>query len=181
MIREYVKIIHVGKIDESNSISEKINWSFRHNGKCIEKHEIILFDDKITFQCHCVPGYDGINCQLISDKCGNIKCENNGICSSSNVSWSCRCLDASLYSGEYCQHKSTALVIKQVLSKSFASIAITAITMVFLFVIIMDILKYIFKIDPVDRERRLMKLKERKNRSNHKRQKQTPVKLFRIT
>lgn len=47
---------------------------------------------------------------------------------------------------------------KQILSKSFASIAIAAIIVLFAFVITMDFLKYVLKIDPVDRERKLMQL-----------------------
>lgn len=101
--------------------------------------------------------------------CTNITCENKGVCFSSHLSWSCECLDSTY--GTYCENKDTSLVIKQALSKSFASIAITAIIAVFIFVITMDILKYGFKIDPVDRERRLMELEQRKRQYNKKREK----------
>jgi hypothetical protein len=98
--------------------------------------------------------------------CLNITCQNKGHCVSSNLSWSCHCLDPFLYYGRYCEHKSTSLLTKEILSKSFASVAITAIIVVMLFVVIMDILKYGFGIDPVDRERQLMKSKQEKKRLN---------------
>ena len=123
---------------------------------------IVALVNKTTFHCDCKAGYDGIRCELKENMCANITCENNGVCFSSYPTWTCVCLDSSLYSGTYCETKSTALLVRQVLSKSFASIAITAIILVFLFVITMDVLKYGFKIDPVDRERRLMKLEEEK-------------------
>ena len=76
-----------------------------------------------------------------------------------------------MYSGRYCQVKSTALVVREVLSKSFAYIAITAITAVFVFVIVMDVMKYVFKIDPVDRERRLIMLEQEKRQKKKNRRK----------
>ena len=97
--------------------------------------------------------------------CRDITCENNGRCLHSYLNWSCQCVDASLYSGEFCQDESSALVTKQILSKSFAFIAIVAITTVFGFVIVMDVLKYFFGIDPVDRERRLIELEQEKKRT----------------
>ncbi|CAF4373124.1 unnamed protein product, partial [Adineta steineri] len=52
-----------------------------------------------------------------------------------------------------CEIQTSALKIKQALSRSFASVAITALVLTCSFVIIMDILKYVFKIDPVKAER----------------------------
>ncbi|CAF1163194.1 unnamed protein product [Rotaria sordida] len=144
----------------------------------------VSLNNKTTFKCICKPGYNGPQCELISDMCINIKCENKGVCISSHLSWRCHCLDSSLYSGKYCEKISTSLIIKQILSKSFASVAIVAIIAVFLFVIIMDILKYVFKIDPVDRERRLMKLKQKKkylNKNRKKPRKKVALKVFYIS
>ncbi len=115
--------------------------------------------------------------------CRNITCENGGICFPSLLSWSCVCLSSSLYYGRYCEEKSAALVVRQVLSKSFAFIAIIAISAVFLFVFIMDILKYGFKIDPVDRERRLMRLKQRKKemkKNRRKKQNKNALGIFHV-
>jgi hypothetical protein len=110
------------------------------------------------------------------DMCANITCQNKGICISSYPSWKCECINEAYYYGEYCEHKHTSLIVRQVLSKSFASIAIIAIVSVFLFVITMDVLKYVFNIDPVDRERRLMKLEQEKNQFK-KREKKRPKKI----
>ena len=139
-----------------------VNGRSRHDGKCLEINGTISINNETTFECQCSSGYDGLHCELVSDMCRNITCENHGFCIHSYQSWSCQCLDASLYSGEFCQHESSRLKAKQILSKSFAFIAILAITAVFVFVIVMDVLKYVFNIDPVDRERRLLALKEEK-------------------
>jgi hypothetical protein len=67
--------------------------------------------------------------------------------------WKCYCLDPSLYYGDLCQFKTTKLQIHEILSKSFASIAIGAIVTTCTFIVIMDVLKYFFHIDPVEYER----------------------------
>jgi mannitol-specific phosphotransferase system IIBC component len=103
--------------------------------------------------------------------CANITCENNGICVSSYLLWSCRCLDSSLYSGTYCQDESSALATKQAISKSLGIVAIIALCCVVGFVIIMDILKYVFKIDPVDRERHRLKMEKEKKKQKKFRKK----------
>ena len=131
-------------------------------------NDAISIDNQTTFQCQCTPGYDGINCQFISDMCKNIICENNGRCFSSHLSWSCQCLGDSLYYGQNCEHTSSELVAKQILSKSFAFIAIIAIIAVYAFVTTMDILKYGFGIDPVDRERQRMALDKGKKSKTSK-------------
>jgi hypothetical protein len=145
-------------------------------------HEIVSLVNETTFDCDCKDGYDGIHCELLENLCWNITCENNALCVPSFLSWSCVCL-SSMYSGTYCQDKSAALVVREVLSKSFAFIAITAITAVFVFVIIMDVLKYGFKIDPVDRERRLMILEQRKIQLQKRRKKarKNVVEIFYVT
>ena len=115
-----------------------------------------------TFQCQCLYGYDGRHCQVFSNMCSNITCENQGICISSYLLWSCKCLDATLYSGLYCQEKSSALAAKQALSYSISIAAIIALCCVALFVLTMDVLKYVFKIDPVDRERHRLEMEREK-------------------
>ncbi|CAF1233029.1 unnamed protein product [Adineta steineri] len=69
------------------------------------------------------------------------------------MSWSCICLTPSLYYGNYCEIQTSALKVKQALSRSFAGVAIAALVLTCSFVIIMDVLKYVFKIDPVKAER----------------------------
>jgi len=67
--------------------------------------------------------------------------------------------------------KSSSLKQKELLSKSFAIIAIVALSCVVAFVIIMDILKYVFNIDPVDRERRRLRLENEKQQEKKLRRK----------
>jgi hypothetical protein len=113
--------------------------------------------------------------------CANIICENHGVCLSSYLSWSCECLDSSFYYGQYCEHKSSSLLAREILSRSFASIAIVAITGVFVFVITMDILKYVFKIDPIDSERRRLALehgkKSKKSKTKRPKHKHRPFSM----
>ena len=117
--------------------------------------------------------------------CINITCQNKGRCVPHYLSWSCVCL-GSLYFGKYCEETSTEIKIKKILSKSFASIAITAIVVVFLFVIIMDILTFVFGIDPVRGERDAIKSEQNKkkelNRKNKKKQiKKVHLQYFHFT
>ena len=134
----------------------------RHNGTCMEINQTIPGYNATTFQCKCLYGYDGLHCQVVSNMCSNITCENQGICISSYLLWSCKCLDATLYSGLYCQEKSSALAAKQALSYSISIAAIIALCCVAAFVLTMDVLKYVFKIDPVDRERHRLEMEREK-------------------
>ncbi|CAF0946542.1 unnamed protein product [Rotaria sordida] len=124
-----------------------------HNGTCISVNSTISSTDGTNFKCECMEGYNGVYCELTVDLCGNITCENNGICQTVELMWQCLCLDTTFYYGDYCQFKTSTLKIKEMLSKSFASIAIGAIVTTCTFVIVMDVLKYVFHIDPVEYER----------------------------
>ena len=96
--------------------------------------------------------------------CGNITCKYHGICISSYLTWTCQCLDSSLYSGTYCQDKSSDLVTKEIVSRSIAVVAIVALCCVVGFVILMDVLKYVFKIDPIDREHHRLRVEKEKKK-----------------
>jgi len=51
-----------------------------------------------------------------------VLCSNNGSCIvvdfCRNITWKCFCLSDTLYYGEYCEHRTTALTVKQALTKS---------------------------------------------------------------
>ncbi len=83
--------------------------------------------------------------------CTNIKCFNDGICQPSFLNYTCLCLGDS-YSGQYCEITANKIIVHQIISKSFAYVAIIALISVAMFVIIMDILRYCFGIDPIRRE-----------------------------
>ena len=105
------------------------------------------------------------------DICANISCKNDAQCASSYGNWSCLCTNTELYSGAYCQIKSSSLITKEIVSRSFGGVAIGCISTVVGFVIIMDVLKYGFNIDPVDNELRSRKEKN-KNDVNEKKKKE---------
>lgn len=66
------------------------------------------------------------------------------------------------YLSTICEHTADHIVLKKMVSKSFAYIAILAICGVALFVIVMDLLKYCFGIDPVAKERGKRSKKKRR-------------------
>lgn len=116
-----------------------------YGGSCNETSNIT--------DCTCPAGKIGDHCEYEYDTCSPIKCENGGICVSIYGNWSCRCVDSTIYSGTYCEVKSTSLRVKEIVSRSFASIAIGCISTVVGFVLLMDLLKYGFHIDLVAEER----------------------------
>ncbi len=61
--------------------------------------------------------------------------------------YKCECLGNS-FSGRHCEITENGIVIRQVISKSSAYIAILSGISVIAFIVIMDILKYCFGIDP---------------------------------
>ena len=129
-------------------------------------------------QCTCPSGKNGNHCEYEIDACGNITCENRAQCVSAFGNWSCLCVDYELYSGIYCETKSDKLKTKEIVSRSFASIAIGSIGTVLSFVIIMDLLKYCFRIDPIMDERRFMKEQEeihRKEKQKLKRERENRI------
>ena len=116
-------------------------------------------DTSNVTSCICPTGKTGEQCQYTVDVCSNITCENAAQCVSVNGNWSCLCTNPDLYSGTYCQIKSSALRTKEMFSRSFAGIAIGCICAVVGFVLIMDVLKYFLNVDPVGGELRAVRRK----------------------
>lgn len=117
-----------------------------------------------TFNCTCKPGWEGINCERKINYCHNITCQNKGVCRPLFLGYVCECLSGS-YSGPFCEITAARIIIYQIVSKSFAYIAILALITVAIFIIIMDILKYCFGIDPTREElERIRRKKQVKNR-----------------
>jgi len=90
---------------------------------------------------------------------------NNGVCRPLFRNYTCECLGES-YSGRHCEIITTKIVTYQMVSKSFAYVAIIAMVSVAIFIVVMDILKYCFGIDPtreeLERIRRKKRVKSRK-------------------
>ncbi|UJR24470.1 hypothetical protein I4U23_005845 [Adineta vaga] len=115
-----------------------------------------------TFNCTCAMNWTGLYCETMINYCDeNVTCENEGVCRSLLGDYQCECLGES-YSGRHCEIKSTALITHQVVSKSFASIAIVGISSIIIFIITMDIMKYCFGIDPVRGELERIRRKKRR-------------------
>jgi hypothetical protein len=95
------------------------------------------------------------------DYCQNHKCQNAGVCQPKVSGYTCQCLQGS-YSGEYCQITSNKIFMLNIVSKSFAYVAIIAILFVIIFIVIMDILKYCFGIDPTEQDLQYIRREKRK-------------------
>ena len=95
--------------------------------------------------------------------CQSAPCINRGVCRPLLLNYTCECLRGS-YSGRHCEITATRIIILNIVSKSFAYIAILAMVNVAIFVVVMDILKYCFGIDPVEEERERMRQEKRAKR-----------------
>ncbi|CAF1140852.1 unnamed protein product [Adineta steineri] len=119
--------------------------------------------------CTCPTGKLGGHCQYEVDICANITCQNYGVCSSSYGNWSCECINPDFYSGTYCQIKSSSLHVKEIVSRSFACVAIGCISTVIGFIILMDVLKYGFHINPSEHDLESWKAKKNYHRRKEER------------
>ena len=115
-------------------------------GKCNET-------SNSTFDCLCPPAWRGAHCETSIDACANVTCQNNGVCRSSLLNYTCQCLGES-YSGRHCEIKASSMAVKQAVSRSFAFVAIVALICVAIFIVTMDVLKYGFGVDPTERQAR---------------------------
>ena len=125
--------------------------------------------------CACPDGKIGEYCQDQMNICANISCQNDAVCRSVFSNWSCLCTNSELYSGIYCEIKSSSLRIKEICSRSFAGVAIGCISAVIGFVLIMDILKYCCHVDPVSYELRSVRKSRQMKRRKIVKPKHPPV------
>ena len=95
------------------------------------------------------------------DYCGNVTCENNGVCRGSLLNYKCECLGEA-FSGRHCEIKSSANVVHQAVARSFAFIAIIVLGITVGFIVMLDVLKYFFSVDPAGEEKRKLANKRRR-------------------
>ena len=100
--------------------------------------------------CSCQSGWQGSHCETQINYCQAGLCLNGGVCRSMLLTYRCECLGDS-YSGRHCELIASHTRTYQMISRSFAFVAIVAMGTVALFIIIMDVLKYGFGIDPIVR------------------------------
>ena len=65
----------------------------KNNGKCT-----VLLN---TYNCSCVDGYTGVNCETNIDDCDPDPCENEGTCNDLVNTYNCSCVDG--YTGDNCE------------------------------------------------------------------------------
>lgn len=118
-----------------------------------------------TFHCHCPVEWTGERCETKINHCGNVTCQNSGVCRPLVGNYRCECVDSE-YSGRHCEIRPMKLVTRQTISKSFGYVAIVALSLVLLFIVSMDVLKYVFGIDPVDGERKRRQQRRRTRARN---------------
>ena len=106
-----------------------------------------------THRCTCSPDWQGTHCETSVNYCGNVICLNNGVCRSMSQNYTCDCLGSS-FSGRYCEVKSSQLKVHEVVSRSFAFVAICAMITAAMFIVVMDILKHGFGIDVASKDRK---------------------------
>ena len=82
----------------------------------------------------------------MENHCANVICQNNGVCQPLFRDYRCAC-SGSGYSGRHCEITSGSLAVRQIVSRSFAYVAIICIVGVFAFMVVLDILKYVFHVD----------------------------------
>lgn len=129
-------------------------WTCLGRGQCNET-------SPTTFHCDCDRGYDGRHCERRIDLCHNVTCKNSGVCRTTLLNFTCECSTHD-YTGRYCEVKSTSLVIKIIVNRSFGYVAIIALVGVVGVVVVMDVLKYVFNIDPVSKERQRLAARRRR-------------------
>jgi hypothetical protein len=68
------------------------------------------------FECHCNLGYEGTNCQLKVNFCGNVTCQNRGVCFPQFLNYTCVCMPG--FSGRLCEIPDTSMAIRGYVAKS---------------------------------------------------------------
>ena len=116
-----------------------------------------------TYGCQCQPNWSGERCESKVDYCASSPCLNGGVCRSLVGGYQCECLTDS-YSGRHCEKAANGVNIREILVKSFVSVAILVICTVAMFIAVMDVLNYVFGINPAKKFLKEQSLKKPKSR-----------------
>ena len=119
-----------------------------------------------TALCRCALGREGSRCERRTDFCGDVKCENDGVCQSRSTAYQCLCVSDS-YSGVYCEIESGKIRMYRISALTIACVSIAMIVACATFVVVMDILKYVFGIDAPKVEEPKKKQKRRRKQRKY--------------
>ena len=110
------------------------------------------------FRCECADGWTNKHCETMLNQCVNVTCQNSGVCQPLFRDYRCAC-SSSDFSGRHCEITAGSVVARQIVSRSFAYVAIVCLAGVFAFMVVLDILKYVFHVDDITSKDRRRKLK----------------------
>ena len=68
------------------------------------------------FHCECQQGYEGEQCDRLSDLCKNLVCQNGGICFQRTFNSSCQCLHG--FRGQACEITENTQIARLYVTKS---------------------------------------------------------------
>ena len=120
-----------------------------------------------SFLCRCANGWEGEHCERQVGPCRSVRCLNGGVCQSSFLNYTCKCLGQS-HSGRHCEIPSSKTILLQRTSKSSAGIAIAMIISVAALIVTMDVFKYALGIDPAKEELEKSQQKKKKKKKKVK-------------
>ena len=96
--------------------------------------------------CACPAGFRGEHCEENINDCAGILCSKRGICQDAINNYTCICFDG--FYGEHCQETETETMLLQVVSKSFAVVAMLLIASIAALVVASDIHTYVTRRKP---------------------------------
>ena len=139
----------------------------RNSGTLLYRHHLTSHDCLGTcfntsaseFRCQCAEGWTSTHCETMVNHCVNVTCQNNGVCQPLFRDYRCAC-SSSGFSGRHCEITAGSLAARQIVSRSFAYVAIVCLVGVFVLVLALDILKYVFHVDDTTSKDHQRKLKQ---------------------
>lgn len=101
--------------------------------------------------CACPSGFRGEHCEENINDCSGITCSSRGICQDAINNYTCICFDG--FYGDLCQETKTETMLLQVVSKSFAVVAILLIASIAGLVVASDVHTYLTRKSTRDEQR----------------------------
>ncbi|RNA40382.1 delta C isoform X2 [Brachionus plicatilis] len=109
-----------------------------NNGTCLNNLENKTFTCQCDSQSNQLSLYYGKNCEKKIDVCSNETCSKQGVCYDIDGKAKCKCFP--LYSGEKCEIESNEMMVKKVVIKTSAIIAMMTIVSFFVMCLACDML-----------------------------------------